>query len=181
MPFPLVHPERADVHPKLQACAVYVAAHCDFWVGVPLNGGTRTDPALQAQIAAEGNSNASSLDDTPHGCGCGLDLAVYSFADHDYHWPGGPSGDGGIPDLAAKYEQIADLVEEFGMVSGRNFTLPDGSHDTGHAELPDWRAVRDAWRSTVGVDPSAGGTAIVVALGLGAVGLVGLLLWTVLA
>lgn len=163
MPYPLFHPERAaGVHPKLQACAVYVAAHCDFPVGIPYQGGLRTQADVD-EIRARGDSNATTLDETPHGSGCGLDMAPWDTVGHQPDW-----------NATDKFAQISQLIKDFGMVCGDTFVLPNGGNDPGHAELPNWQQVRDTWRATVGLDPSAGGIAVALAAVFAVGGLIAL-------
>ena len=105
-------------------------------VTIAPDGGLRTDAAKQAGYAASGNSNATTLEQTPHGRGAALDVWPTDFADY----VSGPWTD--VPEaIKAKFEAFGVFAEQRGLVWGgrwRGAGFANG--DQPHVELQNWRA-----------------------------------------
>lgn len=101
-----------------------------FLVTVGLNGGLRTDAALQEQLWREGKTHARYLPDTPHGRGGAVDLWVYKLGTLV------PTFDTSDPDTLHRYGVIGMLGKAHGLVWGGDWT---SLRDLPHLEVPDWR------------------------------------------
>lgn len=129
------------VRPELQALLTAWECEGDFDIrigggGAYPPGGLRTDPADQVQAAAAGETNAGTLEDTPHGRGAALDV-----------WPEGFNPAISFdeqPSAWARVQRFGLWAESKGMVWGfrwanRGVFGPYG--DAVHVELPNWRAL----------------------------------------
>lgn len=140
--------DRANgVHQSLQALLEAWIADGSHDVLIAPNGGLRTDPALQKTLAANGNSNATSLEQTPHGRGAAIDVWPVSFL------PFVPKHSGGIglrwygwdelpAKVRAEFAAFGVFAEARGFRWGGRFTgtkFPNG--DQPHVEITTWRSM----------------------------------------
>lgn len=111
------------------------------------DGGVRKDAARQAQLAAGGASNASTLAQTPHGRGGALDVWPVEFEQYVRgSWDAVPRA------VKAKFEVFGGFAEARGFTWGgrwRGATFPNG--DQPHVEVKNWRQLP--------YPPSSGGVA----------------------
>jgi D-alanyl-D-alanine carboxypeptidase len=138
--------ERArGVHPQLHALLDSWAAEGTHDVVIAVNGGVRTDPALQSKLAAEGFSAATTLKLTPHGRAAAVDVWPASFLEHV------PVANGGtakrwstwaeLPDqVRAEFKAFGIFAEERGFKWGGRWigkSYPNG--DQPHVEIANWQ------------------------------------------
>lgn len=129
----VLHYERAyGCHPDLIAFLNWWQAHGPFDILVAADGGNRTDAIKQASYCATGTSNACTLESTPHGRGCGLDVYPVGFNTQlDLSQQ---------PEILEKFKVISEAGEAFGLTSGIHFHIgPSKSPDYPHLEVTDWR------------------------------------------
>jgi hypothetical protein len=115
------HEERAaSCHPKLLAFLAWWKHHGPFDVTVCKDGGLRTDEAVQARFAKAKTSKAKTLEQTPHGRGCALDMARLAHGIVDWN-------------DERSFLIIGKCAESFGLEWGGHWG------DCDHLQLPDWR------------------------------------------
>lgn len=114
-------------------------------VCVAVNGGLRSDPALQAALSAGGMSVATTLKRTPHGRGGALDVYPVSFL------PFVPVANGGTAKRWAAWDELPQQVREefrtFGVFAEKHGYKWGGrwighdylNGDQPHTELLDWQ------------------------------------------
>lgn len=144
----VLHRERsAGVHPRLKALLDTWAAVGTHDVLVAPDGGLRTDEAVQASKAAVGQSNATTLRQTPHGRGGAVDVWPVSFLPHV------PKSAGGTGARWVSWEMLPQQVrDEFAAFGGfaehhgfrwggrwRGAKFPNG--DQPHVELDNWQTL----------------------------------------
>lgn len=104
-------------------------------VEVAPDGGYRTDAAKQASYAADGNSNAVTLAQTPHGRGAGLDVYPVGFVTR-IPWEQQPQ------EIKLKFAAFGSFAEQRGLEWGgrwRGAKFPNG--DQPHVEIKGWRSL----------------------------------------
>lgn len=101
------------------------------------DGGLRVDEEKQARYAAQGNSNAATLEDTPHGRGAAADVYPVSFLPHlQKRWEDVPAS------VQLEFATFGRFCEARGLVWGgrwRGKTFANG--DQPHIEIPNWRSL----------------------------------------
>lgn len=142
----VLHLERATgIHPRLKSLLDIWATTGAHDVLIAPDGGLRTDEAVQAGKAASGQSNATSLRQTPHGRGGAVDVWPVSFL------PYVPKQNGGtgarwvawehLPQqVRDEFHAFGDFAERHGFRWGGRFRgakFPNG--DQPHVELEDWQ------------------------------------------
>lgn len=136
----------AGVLPELLALLDAWEAEGTHDVIVAPDGGLRTDAALQATYASTGGSEASRLEDTPHGRGAALDVWPVAFLDYVPKALGGNAARWAtwaeVPDsVKVQFRAFGDFAKKRGLVWGgdwRSSTFPNG--DQPHVQLRDWRS-----------------------------------------
>lgn len=116
--------------PRLEAFLDWWDRSGPFLITVGLDGGLRSDPALQEDLWKRKKSNARYLWQTPHGRGGAVDLWVYKAGTLQ------PAFDTKDPATLAKYEAIGAAGKAHGLVWGGDWTT---LRDYPHLEVPDWQ------------------------------------------
>lgn len=154
--------ERAEgVRSELQDLLLAWEQYGTHDVQIATNGGLRTSQAVQAQLAAEGGSNATSLRQTPHGRGAALDVWPVGFERYvNGTWQAVPE------ELRAQFEAFGAFAEGRGFVWGgrwRSAKFPNG--DQPHVEIRGWQSLPYPPTQTQGVTNMATPLGGVIALG----------------
>lgn len=135
------------VHPSLRALLEDWDRTGAHRVVVALNGGLRSSADTQAELAAAGMSNATTLQVTPHGRGGAIDVWPLSFLPHV------PVSSGGTALRWSSWEQLPQGVKDDFRVFGewaeargfkwggrwRSAKFPNG--DQPHIELANWSSL----------------------------------------
>lgn len=118
--------------PRLEAFLDWWESSGPFQITVGVDGGLRTDAALQEQLWKDKKSNARTLRQTPHGRGGAVDLWAYK--------PGTlrPAFDTKDPETLARYHEIGAAGKAHGLVWGGDWTT---LRDYPHLEVPDWESL----------------------------------------
>lgn len=138
--------ERArGVHPQLQALLDTWVLEGTHDVVIAVNGGVRSDPVLQASLAAEGFSAAGTLKVTPHGRAAAVDVWPASFLPHV------PVANGGTARRWSSWAELPQPVRDefkaFGVFAeskgfkwgGRWLGRAYPNGDQPHVELANWQ------------------------------------------
>lgn len=142
----ILNVERAkDVNVKLLAFLEWWRANKSFDLIVAPSGGLRFGyeaEQKQLQFYNQGNSNARTLQETPHGRGAALDLWPAGFNPSipiPRSVSGPPVSGGTLQPLAeSRFFEMGVAAENFGLKWGGRWKSP---YDLPHIEVPNWGAL----------------------------------------
>ncbi len=122
------------IHPSLLAFVGSWQQTGKFPILAAFDGGLRTDSAKQLQYYNLGNSNAKTLDQTPHGRGAAMDLYPVGFDTRI-----GITRDSPFElNFKWAFYEMGEAAERAGLVWGGRWTKP---YDLPHIEVPNWRSL----------------------------------------